>query len=235
MTWLAPDGLVAALGVGAAVWWGLGWRGASVLLAFFVSGNVLTHVATGRGGRRTSRQVLANGGVAAVAALFGAFAMAAGALAAATADTWATELGAFSPSPPRLITTGAHVPRGVSGGVTLAGTAGGVVGALAIAALSHVIAPPGGVAPIGVLFAAGVAGMLTDSAVGALWQGVYECTACGARFEHGDVVCHEPVRRVRGVRQIDNDAVNLIATLVGAVVVFVVGGLGRAQTPIPGP
>jgi uncharacterized protein (TIGR00297 family) len=233
VTWLAPDGLLAALGVGAAVWWGLGWRGASVLLAFFVSGSVLTHLATGRGGRRTGRQVFANGGVAAVAALFGAFGVAAGALGAATADTWATELGAFSPRPPRLITTGARVARGVSGGVTLVGTAGGAVGALAIAAFTHVIAPGEGT-PIGALFVAGVTGMLADSTVGALWQGVYECSACGARFEHESVVCHEPVRRVQGVRRIDNDAVNLIATLVGAAVMLVAGGLSRAQTAMPG-
>ena len=48
MTWLSPDGLAAAACVGAAVWWGLGWRGAILLLAFFISGSVLTRLATGR-------------------------------------------------------------------------------------------------------------------------------------------------------------------------------------------
>jgi uncharacterized protein (TIGR00297 family) len=222
--WLAPDGLAAALGVGAAVWWGLGWRGASVLVAFFLSGSALTHLATGRGARRTARQVLANGGVAALAALLGAFAVAAGALGAAAADTWATELGAFSPTPPRLITTGARVSRGVSGGVTLLGTAGGAAGALFIATLAHVLAPTQTAAGVGVFFCAGVLGMLADSAVGAVGQCVYECQACASRFEHSDAVCHEPVRLVRGFPWLDNDAVNLIATVVGAAVVLAARG-----------
>ena len=93
MTWLSPDGLAAAACVGAAVWWGLGWRGAILLLAFFISGSVLTRLATGRGARRTARQVVANGGAAALAALVGSWSVTAGALAAAAADTWATEVG----------------------------------------------------------------------------------------------------------------------------------------------
>ena len=216
MTWLTPHGLVAALCVGAAVWWGLGWRGAVLLLAFFVSGSLLTRLATGRGARRSARQVVANGGGAAVAALFGSWPVAAGALAAAAADTWATEIGAFSPVPPRLITTWAPVGRGVSGGVTALGTAGGVAGALALAVLGHLLAPQHPHPGIALLATAGVAGMIVDSALGATLQGVYECGACGARSERPDAVCHEPVRLVRGWRWLDNDAVNLAATLVGA-------------------
>jgi uncharacterized protein (TIGR00297 family) len=228
--WLAPDGLAAALGVGAAVWWGLGWRGVSVLLAFFLSGSVLTRFSTGREPQRNARQVLANGGVAALAALLGAFTVAAAALAAATADTWATEIGAFSPTPPRMITTGARVSRGVSGGVTLLGTLGGASGALALAVFAHVIAPPNEEPRTGVLFLAGVAGLLADSAAGALGQGIYECPACGARFEGHGTVCHAPVRRVRGLSWLDNDGVNLIATLVGAAAALVAGAFAPGTT-----
>jgi uncharacterized protein (TIGR00297 family) len=222
VTWLTPDGLAAALGIGAAVWWGLGWRGAALLVAFFISGSLLTQLATGRrgGARRTARQVLANGGVAAVGALFGSWPAAAGALAAAAADTWATEIGSFSPFPPRLITTWARVTKGTSGGITALGTAGGVAGAFAMAALGHLLPPHGAgrspVVGVALLAAAGVAGMLTDSGLGATAQGLYECGACAARSERADTVCHEPVRLIRGWRWLDNDAVNLAATLVGA-------------------
>src|SRR5205085_9892042 len=55
-----------------------------------------------------------------------------GALATATADTWATELGVLSPQQPRLITTGKHVAPGTSGGITLLGTTAAALGAFAL-------------------------------------------------------------------------------------------------------
>ncbi|OLC72198.1 MAG: hypothetical protein AUH78_16350 [Gemmatimonadetes bacterium 13_1_40CM_4_69_8] len=227
MSWLAPGGLAAALAVGAAVAWGFGWRGLVPLFAFFVSGSLLTQLAERSAPRRTTRQVIANGSVAAVAALLGAWPAAAGAIAAATADTWATELGAFSPIAPRLITTGARVTRGASGGITALGTAGGIAGAAIIASLAVWLEPrdmaPGLAHPehthtLALLTGAGVLGMLADSVLGATVQGKYECPACDARFESGNRVCHEPVRLTRGWRWLDNDGVNLAATLVGAAV-----------------
>ena len=216
MSWLAPGGVAAALAVGAAVAWGLGWRGLALLFAFLLSGSLLTQLAERRGPRRTARQVIANGGVAALAALLGWWTVATGAIAAAAADTWATEIGSFSPSPPRLITSGVRVPRGASGGVTVLGTVGGVAGALLIALTARWVGPraagPGSAALVG----AGVLGMLADSVLGATVQGKYECPGCSAQFERGNAVCHEPVRLIRGWRWLDNDGVNLAATLAGA-------------------
>lgn len=212
MRWLTADGLAAALVVGGAAAAGFGWTGLCLLLVFFLSGSLLTQWSGGPGGRRTARQVLANGGVAAVAALAGGWPAFAGALAAATADTWATEIGAFSPVAPRLLTTGVPVPAGASGGITALGTAGGVAGALLIAVLASVL----GRAPWLLVAGAGVAGMATDSLCGAAWQGAFECASCGARHERADALCHEPVRLIRGWRWLDNDGVNIAGTLVGA-------------------
>ena len=223
MSWLTRDGLAASLAVGVAVTWGLGWPGLALLAAFFLSGSLLTRWASGTGGRRNARQVLANGGVAAAAALAGSWPAAAGAIATATADTWATEIGSFSPVAPRLVTTWERVTRGASGGITALGTAGGVAGAVAIAALALVL-DPGRIpkdsltAAMVLVTLAGIAGMLADSLLGATLQGLYECPACGARSERRDTVCHAPVRLIRGRRWLDNDGVNLTATLVGAAV-----------------
>jgi uncharacterized protein (TIGR00297 family) len=221
VTWLTPDGLAAGLAVGGAVTWGLGWPALALLGVFFLSGSLLTQWAGGTGGgdRRNARQVLANGGVAAAAALAGSWPTVAGAIAAAAADTWATEIGSFSPTPPRLVTTWARVTRGASGGITALGTAGGVAGAVAIAGLAFVLDPRGMADPrtaIVLVTVAGTAGMLADSLLGATLQGLYECPGCGAQFERRDTVCHGPVRLIRGRRWLDNDGVNLAATLVGA-------------------
>jgi uncharacterized protein (TIGR00297 family) len=214
--WLTPSGLVAACAVGAGVGLGLGWPGLVLLAAFLVSGSVLTQLAERRSPYRTVRQVLANGGVAALAALLGSWPAAAGAIAAATADTWATEIGAFSPFAPRLITSGRRVTRGTSGGITLLGTFGAAAGAVAMAWLTRALAPQGAAPAFAIVAGAGVAGMLADSLIGATLQGRYECPGCDARFERGTTVCHEPVRLTRGWRWLDNDAVNLAATVVGA-------------------
>jgi uncharacterized protein (TIGR00297 family) len=185
--WLTSGGVAAALAVGGATMWGVGWRGLLLLLAFLVSGSLLTR----GGGPRNARQVVANGGVAAVAALVGSWPAFAGAVAAAAADTWATEIGAYSPTTPRLITSGAPVPRGANGGITLLGTAGGVGGAAVIGGLSWVLGPHD-LRLAALVAAAGVVGMLIDSLLGATAQGP---------FEDG---------------WLDNDGVNFAMTLAGA-------------------
>src|SRR5216110_432273 len=57
--WLTGRGVVAALAVGIATAWGMGWRGVLLLLAFFVSGSLLTRSPEKAGGRRNERQVIA--------------------------------------------------------------------------------------------------------------------------------------------------------------------------------
>ena len=217
MKWLTGRGVVAALGVGVAVGWGLGWRGFVPLLAFFISGSLLTQLTGGEGGRRTAAQVLANGGVAAIAALLGTWTAALGSLAAATADTWATELGSFARRPPRLITTGQAVPAGTSGGITVLGTAGGVVGAAVMGLLGATLSLDRGSLPSRflVIGGAGVIGMLADSLLGATRQASYRCSVCDQRREHAHAECHGPMQLVKGWRWLDNDGVNFAATLAG--------------------
>src|SRR5258705_1983290 len=97
---LTPRGAIAAVAVGVATLWGFGWRGLLLLLAFFVLSTLLSR----RGTARNERQVIANGGIAALAALAGNWTWFAGAVAAANADTWSTEIERCSRTPPRLIT-----------------------------------------------------------------------------------------------------------------------------------
>jgi uncharacterized protein (TIGR00297 family) len=229
--WLSPAGTLSALAVGTAVWIGTGWRGFVVLLVFFVTASALTR----GGGRRRLVQVFANGGVAASCALLtlvdGAFALAfAGAVAAAAADTWSTEIGGRSGVVPRSIVTGQRVARGASGGITLAGTSGGCLGAILIGFMAWLVglATPGGAVWVA---AAGVAGMLVDSILGASLQARWRCVPCGATIETPAHSCGAPGVPLSGWRWLDNDAVNAVATLVGAMVAALPVFTGGAPLP----
>ena len=238
---LSPGGAIAAVLVGTAVVAG-GWWPGVILVAFFATSSALSHRRVvdhpaadfaARGSQRDAVQVLANGGVAAVLAVLTPFASAtvrpilfagfAGAIAAATADTWATELGTRSPAPPRLILGGLPVAPGTSGGVTPLGTLAAVAGAGLIAALAATGAAAGWVPgpslpTLAVTAVAGTAGSLADSLLGATVQAAYRCPTCNQPTERRVHRCGTRTILVRGRPAVTNDVVNAAATLVGAFV-----------------
>lgn len=90
------------------------------------------------------------------------------ALAEAAIDTVASEIGQCRGSQARMITTWVRVPAGTDGGITIAGTLAGMAAGLAIAA----VATAGLITPgqVWIPVAAGFAGMLIDSLLGATLQ-----------------------------------------------------------------
>jgi uncharacterized protein (TIGR00297 family) len=125
---------------------------------------------------RNAWQVLAN---LAVAALGSAVFSASGnrlwliaslaALAEAATDTVASEIGQYRGPDALLITTWEHVPPGTDGGITIPGSIAGLAAGVVIATVATV----GGIVPWGQLWipvAAGFAGMLIDSILGATLQ-----------------------------------------------------------------
>jgi len=222
LRWLRADGAWAAGLIGGAVFGFTGWRGTVPLLLFFVTSTLLGQL-PGRGagrrhGARDARQVVANGAVAGLAAMLAALGTPwalpalAGALAAANADTWATEIGTRWGGAPRALGFGPPLAAGASGGMSGVGTAGGVAGTVVIALVAA-----GWAAALG-----GACGLCADSLLGATLQAVYRCPDCGARLETPVCAhCGTPARRVRGLGWLDNDGVNLAATLVGAAVAAV--------------
>ncbi len=209
-----------------------------MLLAFFLPSVGLSRLGRarkralidiGKGGPRDALQVLANGGVATACALAAAFthdprwAFAfAGAYAAATADTWATEVGTLARGRPRSMLTGRPIAAGISGGITIAGTLAECAGALWLAIVAAlVIGAASSRSVIIAVAAAGIAGATADSLLGGSLQELRHCDACGRACETDPHVCGAPTRRVRGIPHLTNDAVNLLATGVGALVAFV--------------
>jgi len=226
LRWLTATGALAATVTGTAILTGAGLPGAALLGMLFVSGSMLTHYnqrreSTAPHSGRTAAQVVANGWSAVVGALLvpvhpiAGWAVLTGGLASAQADTWATEIGARSDRPPRLITTRKPVAAGTSGGVTVIGTWGGVAGATAMAVLAWVLGMSGVV--VLAAGASGFVGMVVDSVLGATVQGSFRCVECGARVE-AKVHCGRatPAQLISGSAWIDNDVVNLLGTGFGA-------------------
>jgi uncharacterized protein (TIGR00297 family) len=211
-----------------------GWRLAILLILFFLASSALSRAGAARkatrmrgivekGGARDARQVVANGGAFAVAAAASvgsagdAWMVAAiGALAASTADTWGTEIGALARGAPRLVTTGRRVPPGTSGAVSAPGLAATLAGAVFIAATAVLL---GWTASAGAaVFAGGLAGAMADSLLGATLQERRRCASCGTDTEQRTHVCGQATRRTGGLAWLENDAVNLISSAVGAAV-----------------
>jgi len=235
---LSGSGAVAAAACGALSVIA-GWRWAALLIVYFLAASALSWAGTAdkkarsegvvsKGGRRDAMQVLANGGVYSLAAaltvafpapylVLGAVA----ALAAASADTWATEIGVWLGGEPRLITNGTIVRSGTSGGVTAAGLLGSVSGAAWIA-LCAMLA---GFRGHGVILAAlvgGFGGSIVDSLLGATAQERRWCDNCAEPTEQTVHLCGAPTRLAGGIERLDNDVVNLLSTFAGFLLGIVV-------------
>lgn len=226
-------GLFAASLVGLG-----GWTWALPGFVFFILASALSLVGkrasavheTRDRAQRSRTQVMANGGLA--WGLLGAWVVLPpglerlqlacyiaflGALAAAAADTWATEVGRFSRTPPRSLRSLQRVPHGTSGAVSVLGTVAALLGAGSVV-LAALLA--GGFTGhdsgfLGLLvLGAGLLGMGVDSLLGATLQAQYQTSTTDRLFEHPPDDGQSPVR---GWVFVDNDVVNLFGTTTGAL------------------
>jgi uncharacterized protein (TIGR00297 family) len=246
---LSASGVLGAILVGTSVFAFGGWGWGLLLILFFVTSSLLSHYRMGqkanvaeqfaKTGRRDLGQALANGGVAALFALASPYAddrlplylAFAGSLAAVTADTWATELGILSRTPPRLITTGRSVPAGTSGAISPLGVVAALTGALIIALVALLLGTMdrsllAGIDTLGlalilmILTISGLGGALVDSLLGATVQGIYWCPREGKETEKRIHSCGTPTVLRRGWAWLNNDWVNAICSGVGAVLAY---------------
>lgn len=204
-------GALAGFAVGAAVALSLGWPGYLVLLLYFALGALVTRlgwarkralgISEARGGARGPRQVAANGGPPVLFCVlagflpvsWGATAAAAfvGALATAAADTVSSEVGKSLGGTVRRLPGLSRAPAGTPGGISLAGSAAGLLASVVICG----VAAGGGLIPAAWFLPVAAAGFLA-----ALFEGLLS-----------------PLE-TRGT--LDNDGVNAVSVLAGGLLAF---------------
>jgi uncharacterized protein (TIGR00297 family) len=238
---LTNGGVVAAAGIGVLALLA-GWSWGLLLIAYFLSSSALSRFGdrekqklnaaiVEKGGARDGVQVLANGAVFGVAALFVMLqptygtrwqALGAGALAASASDTWATEIGTLFGGRPRSIVHWRPVPRGMSGGVTVIGMLAALAGAAFVALIAAGLRWPPRVALFAL--AGGFVGSTLDSLLGAMLQSRRWCHACRAVTERAVHDCGAATVRAGGIPGFGNDAVNFVSGLVGGLLALLMIG-----------
>ena len=238
---LTRSGMAAATIVGTLALIA-GWKFGVLLLVYFGSSSVLSQFGAAekerrtasivaKGGERDATQVVANGGIFAIAAALAFlapkqapswFALGAGALAASASDTWATEVGTLVGGTPRSIRGFARVPVGMSGGVTYAGTLAAIAGAAFVATLTLLLGSSMRVA-LGVLVG-GVAGSTIDSLLGATLQARRWCPRCERETERSVHDCGTTTAYSRGLALLSNDTVNFICGAMGGLLALLITG-----------
>jgi uncharacterized protein (TIGR00297 family) len=229
-------GFLASTVVGFSIIYGGGVSWFVIVAVFFTLGVAFTLYKYGykrrlgsaqeKGGARSWPNILANGGVASAVALLkftgpstDLSVLFLGAISTSAADTVATELGLLSHRKPRLITNLTRtVAAGTSGGVTLLGVLGAVFASLVIGSMAFFLGlMPTQLEIVPICVIGGVLGACFDSVLGAAVQRKGYCVICNKSTEvlrH----CGESTQVVGGVRYIENNVVNLLASVVGATV-----------------
>lgn len=237
---LRTSGALAAAVVGAVAL-RAGWPWGGFLLLWFAWATLASRLGRARkaqrtagvvekGAQRDAVQVLANGGVFAVAAATAllqgdpasqAALWGAAALAAAGADTLGTEIGTWVGGTPRSARDWRPVPAGTSGAVSVAGSVATLVTSLLLATVAVVI----GLVPVThwwIVAVAAVFGAIMDTLAGAMVQQRRWCPACEIATEQARHACGTDTRHRGGWRWLGNDEVNVVCTASAALLAWLI-------------
>jgi uncharacterized protein (TIGR00297 family) len=208
---------------------------------FFVSSSLLSKIREKKNplvsnyfeksGSRDLYQVFANGGLGGILVVINYFfphlvwyLTYSGIIASSCADTWATEIGTMTKHKTYDILKFRPVEQGSSGGVSIMGFAGSMVGALFISLITVLWIDNNWLDFILLITFAGFAACIFDSILGASFQIQYKCSEC-KRIVDKKMHCENVTLKQRGIKFINNDFVNLAAGLCGGAIVFFLTGL----------
>lgn len=228
---LNKSGVIGAIVVGLAVFFGTGFQGLVLLGFFFMTSSFWTkwkgeekrsfrqRVEKGSTGRDFA-QVLANGALPGLSSLLYAYTDSrlfllafTVSLAAANGDTWASEIGVLSKKKPVLLFSMKRAEPGTSGAVSFLGTMAGLAGSFAISFPAFLFWQPViRWEDFFFLTLFGFFGMWIDTLFGLTVQERFRCNRCGKMTESKSH-CGEKTGRVKGIPGITNDVVNLVSVL----------------------
>ena len=235
----------AVLSVIAGTLYGLfgSWRLWMLLILFFLSANLISRVRDRsvptdgklkKDGPRNAYQVLCNSIPALICGALFFFTgnrlylvIACGAIASATADTWASEIGILSRRLPVSILTGRPMGKGLSGGVSALGLFSTLLGSafIALAALllygQALLFRETQWNTFFLITVCGVFGSLIDSFLGATVQAKYRCADTDMIVEKR--LPGEGCALVSGVAWVNNDLVNVASGLLACVLCILLG------------
>ena len=222
LNWLTYDGALAAAIFGV-ISYGIGsWEIAIIVLFFFVSASLLSKdIAATEDSfsvkfRRDGRQVWANGfwlclwiliWFISENSLFLAASVAS--IAAATADTWATELGSNPKNKTYLITNLNEVTSGTDGGISYKGSLGALFGAATISAICWLLIGEISLVICIVIGFTGFLGCFVDSFLGVKLQGSSYKIPFLSNNENGKIT-------------VSNNIVNWLSTGAASVLVLLI-------------
>lgn len=213
-----------------------GWKWSIPILTFFILSSVLSKIRKKTGKQietmfektsvRDHWQVLANGGLGGILILIDQiypdelnYVLYVASLAAVCADTWATEIGTFTRTNTYNILNFKPIEQGTSGGVSVIGTTGAVLGAFAIALSGLGWIDQAKLSLVSYIVLAGVIGSLFDSYLGATIQAQFKCAQC-EKITEKKYHCEQTTVPYKGLLWMNNDFVNLCAGISGIVVII---------------
>ena len=216
--WLDQSGWWAALWVAAVLWMSGGWEALFAPVFLLLAGSVAGRLfqATHSSEQRTAKQVFSNGWIGVVLyMLYGLtgqaewLVLAWCSFAISVCDTVSSEVGTAVGGKTFNIANFRLMQPGLSGGISVAGTTGGLVALLLLAVCLHFLLPVT-IIQLVWLVATGMAGMLVDSVIGSKWQALWKQ---GSGFTETSADGSEAAL-VKGLSWLDNHWVNFLSNAI---------------------